>query len=133
MNKIFLVITIFICSYAHATQKYYMMGIGQNDCGTFLEDYDESLKKYDDKFLEDLKDIMLNRYTDYAHGVIVSRNNLNARYSKINDKTLSNLQFYPQLPTLKRLLYKACNENLKMQFHTAVNRIYNQNAKEFSD
>tara|TARA_B100001564_G_C20602163_1_gene653243 strand:+ start:523 stop:906 length:384 start_codon:yes stop_codon:yes gene_type:complete len=127
MNKIFLIITIFICSYGHA-QKYYMMGIGQNDCGTFLEDYDESLKKYDDKFLEDLKEIMLKRYTDYAHGVIVTRNNLNARYS-----ITSNLQFYPQLPTLKRLLYKACNENLKMQFHSAVNRIYNQNAKEFSD
>jgi hypothetical protein len=128
MNKIFLLIAIFICSLGHAKGNYNILGVGQNDCGEFLEVYEQSLKEYDDDYLEFIHEATLARFTDYAKGVITSTNYANMLVAQVY-KMSTYPQFAPQDATLERLLYKNCNENLTTSFHMIIESIYVKNQK----
>jgi len=115
MNKIFLILTLSICSYGLTSQdgQYYVLGAGQMECGEVVDVAERAGLESDDYFY----------YVTFTHGVFST---LNTTSQYIYD---SNKQFAPRNRTLYQVIKKFCEENLTMEFHKASFRMWEQNAK----
>jgi len=115
MNKIFLILTLSICSYGLISQdgQYYVLGAGQMDCGEVVAIAEEQGLESESYFF----------YVSFTHGVLST---LNGTSKEIYG---SKIQFAPRNPTLFRVIKKFCEENLTMPFHRATVEMWVENAK----
>jgi len=114
MNKIFLILTLSICSYGLMSQsgEFKVLGYGNSECGEVVEEAERGLDS-----------IGYLVYMGYAQGVITT---LNGASQFIYGEQKN---FTPKFPTLKRVIKNYCNENPLSIFHTAVTTVWVENAK----
>lgn len=115
MNKIFLILTLSICSYGLISQdgQYYVLGAGLMECGEVVAIAEDQGLDSESYFF----------YVSFTHGVFST---LNGTSQYIYD---SKRQFAPRNPTLYRVIKKFCEENLTMPFHKATFEMWMENAK----
>ena len=120
MNKIFLILTLSICSYGlisnekNLSEKTYTnFGLGQSDCSAYLDAIDDGFNE------------VKTMYVVYTQGVSVTYNAVSA----LGVDVFQDKQFAPKGSMLERLITKYCEENVSANYHEASSLIWFENAK----